>query len=82
VLGGQRTLINSNPNLPPATTKPANLTEPLESADDVFSPRVVASVNDYDVRIALAQGEHFWHVHEDVHEDIDNSSSCSMANSA
>jgi hypothetical protein len=72
------TLINSNPNLPPVTTKPANLTEPLESADDVFSPRVVASVNDYDVRIALAQGEHLWH----VHEDIDNSSSCSMANSA
>jgi mannose-6-phosphate isomerase-like protein (cupin superfamily) len=50
------------------TAKPVNLTEALESFDDIYSPRIVASVNDYDVRIAHAQGEHVWHVHEDTDE--------------
>ena len=49
-------------------TKPVNLTEALESFDDVYSPRIVASVNDYDVRIAHTSGEHVWHVHEDTDE--------------
>jgi len=45
-------------------TKPVNLTEALGSFDDIYSPRIVGQVNDYDVRIAHAQGEHLWHVHE------------------
>jgi mannose-6-phosphate isomerase-like protein (cupin superfamily) len=49
-------------------TKPVNLTEALDSFDDIYSPRIVAGVNDYDVRIAHAKGEHVWHVHEDTDE--------------
>jgi mannose-6-phosphate isomerase-like protein (cupin superfamily) len=49
-------------------TKPVNLAEALESFDAVYSPRIVASVNDYDVRIAHTKGEHLWHVHEDTDE--------------
>ncbi|HYA44411.1 MAG TPA: cupin domain-containing protein [Acidimicrobiales bacterium] len=30
----------------------------------VRQPRIVCRVNDYDVRIAHARGEHVWHVHE------------------
>ncbi|NUK55655.1 cupin domain-containing protein [Streptomyces lunaelactis] len=48
--------------------KPVNLTEALASFDDVYSPRIVARMNDYDVRIAHTAGEHIWHVHEDTDE--------------
>jgi mannose-6-phosphate isomerase-like protein (cupin superfamily) len=49
-------------------TKPVNLTAALESFDEPYSPRIVAHVNDYDVRIAHTSGEHVWHVHEDTDE--------------
>jgi mannose-6-phosphate isomerase-like protein (cupin superfamily) len=48
--------------------KPVNLTEALASFTDVYSPRIVARMNDYDVRIAHAKGEHVWHVHDDTDE--------------
>lgn len=48
--------------------KPVNLTEALASFDDVYSPRIVARMNDYDVRIAHTRGEHVWHVHDDTDE--------------
>ena len=47
---------------------PVNISEALASFTDVYSPRIVGRVNDYDVRIAHAQGEHLWHVHEDTDE--------------
>lgn len=47
---------------------PVNLTEALASFTDVYSPRIVARMNDYDVRIAHAKGEHVWHVHDDTDE--------------
>jgi mannose-6-phosphate isomerase-like protein (cupin superfamily) len=50
------------------TPEPVNLTDALASFDEVYSPRIVARVNDYDVRIAHARGEHVWHVHEDTDE--------------
>lgn len=49
-------------------TKPVTLTEVLASFDDVYSPRIVARMNDYDVRIAHTRGEHVWHVHDDTDE--------------
>jgi mannose-6-phosphate isomerase-like protein (cupin superfamily) len=49
-------------------TDPVNVTDALASFDEVYSPRIVARVNDYDVRIAHAKGEHIWHVHEDTDE--------------
>ncbi|GGU36818.1 cupin domain-containing protein [Streptomyces lavendofoliae] len=49
-------------------TQPVNLTEALATFDDVYSPRVVARMNDYDVRIAHAAGDHVWHVHDDTDE--------------
>ena len=47
---------------------PVNLTEALASFDDIYSPRIVARMNDYDVRIAHTKGEHVWHVHADTDE--------------
>ena len=48
--------------------QPVNVNRALRTFDDVYSPRIVARVNDYDVRIAHAKGEHTWHVHEDTDE--------------
>jgi mannose-6-phosphate isomerase-like protein (cupin superfamily) len=50
------------------TPLPVNLTTALASFDEVYSPRIVARTNDYDVRIAHTLGEHVWHVHEDTDE--------------
>src|SRR5215469_6777763 len=47
---------------------PVNLSQALASFSDIYSPRIVGRVNDYDVRIAHARGEHVWHVHEDTDE--------------
>lgn len=47
---------------------PVNLDEALASFDDVYSPRIVAHMNDYDVRVAHTRGEHVWHVHDDTDE--------------
>lgn len=40
----------------------------LASFEDIYSPRIVARMNDYDVRIAHVRGEHVWHVHEHTDE--------------
>ena len=48
--------------------EPVNLAAALAAFTDVYSPRIVTRVNDYDVRIAHAEGEHVWHVHEDTDE--------------
>ena len=50
------------------TDTPVNLNQALAAFTDVYSPRIVGRVNDYDVRIAHARGEHVWHVHEDTDE--------------
>ncbi|WP_433299489.1 cupin domain-containing protein [Pseudonocardia sp. CA-142604] len=47
---------------------PVNVPTALASFDDVYSPRIVARMNDYDVRIAHTKGEHVWHVHESTDE--------------
>ena len=52
----------------PMTAQPVNLTAALASFDDIYSPRIVGRVNDYDVRIAHAKGEHVWHVHDQTDE--------------
>ena len=48
--------------------KPVSLSEALASFDEIYSPRIVGRVNDYDVGIAHASGEHVWHVHDDTDE--------------
>jgi mannose-6-phosphate isomerase-like protein (cupin superfamily) len=52
----------------PRPAAPVDLTTALASFDELWSPRIAARVNDYDVRIAKVAGEHVWHVHEDTDE--------------
>jgi mannose-6-phosphate isomerase-like protein (cupin superfamily) len=50
------------------TTEPIALADALGSFSDQWSPRIVTSVNDYDVRVAKVHGEHLWHVHDATDE--------------
>jgi mannose-6-phosphate isomerase-like protein (cupin superfamily) len=43
---------------------PVNLNQALAEFSAVYSPRIAARVNDYDVKIAHFRGDHLWHVHE------------------
>ena len=49
-------------------TRPVDLAQALASFEALWSPRIVARVNDYDVRIAKVAGDHVWHVHEATDE--------------
>ncbi|MEW1586190.1 cupin domain-containing protein [Micromonospora vinacea] len=55
-------------SITPVNLTAVNLSEALASFDDIYSPRIVTRINDYDVRIAHTRGEHIWHVHEDTDE--------------
>lgn len=46
----------------------AHLDTAFAAFDDTWSPRIVAAVNDYDVRIAKVLGDHVWHAHADTDE--------------
>ncbi len=61
-----RAMLGGMPNA--RVSPPVSLSQALASFSDIYSPRIVGRVNDYDVRIAHASGEHVWHVHEDTDE--------------
>ena len=48
--------------------RPVNIPEALSSFKALWSPHIIAQMNDYDVRIAHVKGEHVWHAHEDTDE--------------
>jgi mannose-6-phosphate isomerase-like protein (cupin superfamily) len=50
------------------TAQPIDLESTLAGFTAVWSPRIVANVNDYDIRLAHFAGEHIWHVHVDTDE--------------
>ena len=47
---------------------PIHLAAALADFDQLWSPRIVTRVNDYDVRIAKVAGEHVWHAHDHTDE--------------
>jgi mannose-6-phosphate isomerase-like protein (cupin superfamily) len=50
------------------TTSPVSLPAALAAFSETWSPRIAGRVNDYDVKIAHASGDHVWHVHENTDE--------------
>ena len=48
--------------------EPVNLDRALASFAEIYSPRIVGRVNDHDVKIAHADGDYVWHVHENTDE--------------
>jgi mannose-6-phosphate isomerase-like protein (cupin superfamily) len=49
-------------------SEPIELAAAFASFEALWSPRIVAHVNDYDVRIAKVAGEHVWHRHDQTDE--------------
>ncbi|MEU8928539.1 cupin domain-containing protein [Streptomyces sp. NPDC048409] len=49
-------------------SEPVSLAHALGSFEELWSPRIVTAVNDYDVRVAKVEGEHLWHVHDHTDE--------------
>jgi len=47
---------------------PVELTAALATFEQLWSPRIVTRVNDYDVRVAKVAGEHIWHAHGETDE--------------
>ncbi|MGW1779515.1 cupin domain-containing protein [Streptomyces sp. NPDC002143] len=50
------------------TSEPVSLPAALASFTEQWSPRIVTTVNDYDVRVTHVEGEHLWHIHDDTDE--------------
>lgn len=48
--------------------RPVNLTEKLTKFDDHWAPRVVAALNDYQVKVVKVQGAFVWHDHAETDE--------------
>jgi mannose-6-phosphate isomerase-like protein (cupin superfamily) len=49
-------------------SEPIDLRTVLDGFTDAWSPRIVAHLNDYDIRLARFAGEHVWHVHRETDE--------------
>ncbi|MFI6004504.1 cupin domain-containing protein [Streptomyces sp. NPDC051366] len=49
-------------------TGPVNIQKTLDSFSELWSPRIVAQFNGYDVRVAKFHGEYLWHSHQDTDE--------------
>lgn len=45
-----------------------NLAEKLGKVSELWSPRVIAGLNDYRFKVARVQGEFVWHAHKDTDE--------------
>jgi len=48
--------------------QPVNLQEKLTKFAEQWSPKVVAQINDYHIKIAKVQGEFDWHSHPETDE--------------
>ena len=47
---------------------PVDLAEKLSAFTEPWSPKVVARLNDYEVKVVKLAGEFVWHAHDDTDE--------------
>lgn len=45
-----------------------DLTEKFDTFSEHWSPKLVAHLNDYEVKLVKAEGDFVWHTHEDTDE--------------
>lgn len=50
------------------TWQATNLQTALDSFDELWDPRIVATINDYDVRVTKVKGDYVWHKHDNTDE--------------
>jgi mannose-6-phosphate isomerase-like protein (cupin superfamily) len=52
----------------PKSPVPVDITDKLSQFTDLWSPKIVADINDYAVKLVKLKGEFVWHTHEDTDE--------------
>jgi mannose-6-phosphate isomerase-like protein (cupin superfamily) len=52
----------------PPASKVIDLQEKLSTIADLWSPRIVAQLNDYHLKLARVEGEFVWHSHPETDE--------------
>ncbi|KVE32755.1 cupin [Burkholderia sp. TSV86] len=52
----------------PVEYAPVNLDEKFTRIHDLWQPRVVAEMNDYQFKVVRIEGDFVWHVHSDTDE--------------
>jgi mannose-6-phosphate isomerase-like protein (cupin superfamily) len=52
----------------PTAGEVVDLSERLSLVADHWSPKVVARLNDYEIKVVKVQGEFTWHTHDDTDE--------------
>lgn len=50
------------------TNHPVDIAEKLSLFSEHWSPKVVARLNDYEIKVVKVEGEFVWHTHEDTDE--------------
>ena len=48
--------------------EPVDLREKLDAFEDRWSPKVIARLNDYEIKLAKLEGEFVWHSHAETDE--------------
>ncbi|WP_243059951.1 cupin domain-containing protein [Nocardioides sp. SR21] len=48
--------------------RPVDIADKLSAFSDHWSPKVVARLNDYEIKLVKVKGEFVWHTHEDTDE--------------
>jgi mannose-6-phosphate isomerase-like protein (cupin superfamily) len=51
-----------------SASTPISVVDALSRFSELWSPRIIGRVNDYDVRVAKVQGEYVWHSHPTTDE--------------
>jgi mannose-6-phosphate isomerase-like protein (cupin superfamily) len=54
--------------IPGAVRKPVDVGEMLSRFSEQWSPKTVARLNDYEVKVVKLEGEFIWHTHHDTDE--------------
>jgi mannose-6-phosphate isomerase-like protein (cupin superfamily) len=50
------------------TNEPVDIAEKLSLFTEYWSPKVVARLNEYEIKVVKVKGEFVWHTHEDTDE--------------
>ncbi|MGJ7905892.1 cupin domain-containing protein [Actinopolyspora sp. H202] len=50
------------------TDHPVDIADKLSRVSEHWAPKVVARLNDYEIKVVKVQGEFVWHTHEDTDE--------------
>ena len=52
----------------PMIIEPINIKQKFDSINEFWSPKIIAQLNDYHIKIAKVMGEFIWHRHDETDE--------------